>query len=1290
MDAAGRVAAERATEIEATRALQPPPPKLPGRDIPVVGPVLRGLDYIASNPISQAIAEYTVPDAPLLKSKGAETTFSDILNVHKDRDLSDLISGGNGRTMPGTNARQAFLDRSGQAPSTGAAKLAGQIAAPFFVPAAGLGTGAGLSRAADDALSAIPRLQGTGRLAAREGIVNGAILSGSEFAQGTGDPVQAAINGILGAGLGAGIGAGASVAGKAFANSKLGQAFNDFIGRKAPTPEEQLALPSPTLALPSPSVQPSTVARSATRANPYRQQLEQLFAEGQRLQQAGEMRPGYEREALEDLWGRMAGPDSPGLDELIDLATAPRPSRLKPDLVQQARDYQGSRQAAGVDLPVRSSSDRYPGGVLGQAAEPRQQYVTKAAEQVASEPAEQVGQNWFTRLFGESNLGITPFGSKKSNKIVTTEQQIVNNPLKSEVGDMLGRAKQTGRTTWQSTVDFLTPLKRISQQTYDAAMDASRANNMANTIIRDKFVDLEGNVIGKSLDEIMSNTRGLGKKVDDYLVLRHAITRMERGEKVYATELGMTPQKAREAVSKLESRYPELKQFGQDWNDFNANLLDSGVREGLISESSRDAMMSQNPNYASMRREFTLGEKMAGPKFGTTGSSFSGQNAPIKKVSPTGSTRKIVSPLRSAIEQTYAWKNAELRNRTMQEIVSKIQADPKSMEGIAEIVKKPSTSYKNLDQALREGGSEQFLELLDNDFRTLFKKTSAGEENIVRAMVKGQPVYVKVHDPEAVKALVGLGNDQAGLVLGAMQFLSNTTKRGATGMLAPMFALKSLGGDTVQAAIQSPNAIKHIAVDVPHAFISSMADALGIPGLGKLAEDFRRSGGEYSSLLRGDKQLNKSVSELRREPFLTPQGVTKGLKTTIKAPFRALEKVSDISENVNRMAAFRRALDGKERTPENVRDAINAARESTTNFSRRGSAAREFESVVPYTNAAIQGIYRVGNAFAKHPVKTTAAAGLLVVAPKLYEYAKFHDDPDYNKLPARERYRNLIISKNADGTFNKQFMPPEYEALGAFITDVLRHVVDDNPQAYKGTLDAVVNAFTPPAVSGALQGLTQGEGVEKSLVGLANSTVAAPFAATAFNQSFTGAPIVPKRLENNSPEFQYDERTSSIAKKIGQATGFAPLKVDYLIKAYGGDPSRLILPLFSDAGGGTPKNTLLKNFIVDPVFTNNLSDDYYKAKKDFETAKKDNKDFDKPLPSWYSEESYKLLNSQSNSSAAKQLSDLAQEKRQVTGDKTLTAQQKADQLRNLQQKINEIYTDVNSKIGASGYKFPNR
>lgn len=121
--------------------------------------------------------------------------------------------------------------------------------------------------------------------------------------------------------------------------------------------------------LPEPQLAEPTRARleRIQRENPYRQQLDDFFASAREM--------GVPPESLRGIWANTAGPNDPKtLDELIDLAYPP--SRVTPDLVSRARQYQASREVAGAPMPVRSLSDRYPqGGVTGTVSTP----LTKVA-----------------------------------------------------------------------------------------------------------------------------------------------------------------------------------------------------------------------------------------------------------------------------------------------------------------------------------------------------------------------------------------------------------------------------------------------------------------------------------------------------------------------------------------------------------------------------------------------------------------------------------------------------------------------------------------------------------------------------------------------------------------------------------------------------------------------------------------------------------------------------------------------------------------------------------------------
>jgi hypothetical protein len=912
---------------------------------------------------------------------------------------------------------------------------------------------------------------------------------------------------------------------------------------------------------------------------------------------------------------------------------------------------------------------------------------------ITTPEAPQMKGNLFTNLFGNQGVGASALKSTKqiSKGPLTTEGQIVKNGIKNDKQGVKEAVNAQARATYQNFVDRLSPLKTISNKTYDTAMDASRANNIANTIIHDKFVTPEGKVVGSGLKEIFKKVaRGQDKQFVDYLTLRHALTRMQRGERVYAEQLGMTPEKVKERIQMYNERHPGFAAIAKEWDGFHANVLKNyGVDEGLISPELYKALREKNPNYSPMRRQFSRSEK-PGKSFlaKTTSASFSGQKAPIKEVSPTGSVRNIIDPRKSTIESVGAWANVAMRNRVMQAMVDAIKRNPEAFNGIAEIVQKPKNAT-DLRKVLIDGGEDDFVEALNGDFVNLFKTTKVDGENIVRAMVKGEPVYLQVHDPEVVKTLINMGPQASNLLIDVFSSLSNLTKRGATGALAPVFAVKGATMDLVQSAIQAKNPVQQAAYTI-HAIFSGIGDKLNIPGLKNMAEEFRLAGGEYSAALKGDKPLNKSISDMTRYPLLSRQSIGKGLGNAVKSPFKALESIGNIAENAPRMAAYKGELKrlGGEKTPDNIRQAMSAARESTVNFSRKGALSNDIEAFIPYNNAAVQGTYRIMRGFKENKIKTVASVAMLAVLPKMYEYMQFHDDPDYQNLPARERYRFLIVNKNEDGTFTKIPMEPAYNSIGEMTIEALRKYVDQDPNAFKGSLDALANAWLPPFVTGALQGATQDSaaesGIERSIAGAVNSTVMAPFVATIANKSFTGAPIVSQAVSDRSPQYQSDEKTSGIAKKVGELTGMSPMKADYFIRAYGGDVARLILPLSSAVGQGNTRNTLLRNFIVDPTYTNNLTNDFYTAKDKLSRAYRDNQEAGALLPSWYDDKLRKALASTAKGSVSHKLSNLSDQKKKLNADTSLSPTEKADKLKAIQQETNQIYLDINSILSEKG------
>jgi hypothetical protein len=953
-------------------------------------------------------------------------------------------------------------------------------------------------------------------------------------------------------------------------------------------------------------------------------------------------------------------------------------------LSQEDIDYILSGQFDQTKLPPEQSS------ISSQTSRYDELMAATTEPTAMKEPVAAQKQDLFTDLFGEQNLGISANRSDIKNQgPVTTEDMIVGKSIRNDKDGVGEAVKAQVRAIYQDHVDALDPLKKLGDDVYDAAMDANRANNIANVIVNDKFVNLQGEVIGESLKDITTKVaRGQDKKFLDFLNLRRATTRMARGEKVFDDRLNMTPDKVRERIDMLEQRYPGFSDIANDYYDFWNNFRQLSVDEGMMSPRLKKVLEDAEPYYVPQNRQFERWEKPGRDALSKVKkNALSGQKLPIQKLSDFGSGRPLVDMRKSTVEATGAWINAMMRNRSLQPVVKNLRENPDFYGGIVKLVD-DNKNLVDLNEVAKQDGIEGLIEAFNNNFDSVMNKGKSvklNDENILRVMVDGEPAYIQVGDPEIVKAAMSMGPQATSLLTDVMGAMSNATKRGATGLLAPVFAIKGATMDLASSAIQAQNPVKQAAYTV-YSIFSGIGDALEIPGLRNWAQEYRRQGGGYSYALKGERNVNKSIDNLTRYNILSGKNALKVGKKIAASPFNILEGVGNVFENAPRIAASRIELErlGGEITPENIRKAMNAGREATVNYSRKGLKSYEIESIAPYSNAAVQGTRRVLKAFKDNPVRTTAAVGVIAVLPKLIEYSRFHDDEDYQNIPARERMRHTFVSKNADGSFVKIPFDPAYTSFGEMTIEGLRAFKDGDPNAFKGSMDALVNAWTPPLLTGLLQGITKGDGLEGSIAGLANATVFGPPTAIISNKSFTGAPIVPKSMEDRSGRYQYDEKTSALAKKIGELTNFSPVMTDYIIKSYGGDAARIGLPLTSTLGQGNTRNTLLRNFITDPTFTNTLSEDFYAAKDKLNEAYANFNEAGAELPKWYNDELRKLLNSSAKGSVSKDLSDLRAYKKQITADKSMSDKERTEKLREVQEKINTIYIQVNTALRENG------
>jgi len=198
-------------------------------------------------------------------------------------------------------------------------------------------------------------------------------------------------------------------------------------------------------------------------------------------------------------------------------------------------------------------------------------------------------------------------------------------------------------------------------------------------------------------------------------------------------------------------------------------------------------------------------------------------------------------------------------------------------------------------------------------------------------------------------------------------------------------------------------------------------------------------------------------------------------------------------------------------------------------------------------------------------------------------YAINHDNEEYQKLSGWTKDTNYLIPL-PNGTFLKIPKPREGGVVfGALVERMLDKYSGEQPDAFYKFMDTVKASFLPPI-----------------------RTIAAPINDLRSNKNFIGSPIIPEYMKNMSPGQQYDEKTSSLAKKLGEISPdkISPKKVDYLVKNYLGIIGQLGIPALSE---GSTADTVKRIFTADPAYSNDVMQKFYEKKQELDTVRADSK-----------------------------------------------------------------------------------
>lgn len=830
------------------------------------------------------------------------------------------------------------------------------------------------------------------------------------------------------------------------------------------------------------------------------------------------------------------------------------------------------------------------------------------------------------------------------------------------------------------------------ERSHYLALNAKGADMTSNHILTERLVDSQGRVIGQSLKDITSQIPSNPisyKHFTDYLIARHAPSRMRRGEMVYDPKTKMTPELAEQKALEYEATYPEFKEIATQLDEWNEKIGQAWlVDTGIVPQQVFDSWRTENPFWIPNQRKFSDLEKRVQTKGAKKG--FANQNNPVKKYNKHGSARPIVDPIESLIEYTDRYVKTARRNEVMQAVYKNILKSPDDFEGFATVVKREPIGTTALDG----DGMGNLIDQLDGEFQSIMgskaDKTKLDKDNIVSTLIDGERVYLKVEDPDFLDAILNLNPQASNAVIEVARKWTNAMKLLTTG-INPIFGLtRNIFRDIPEGYIFSKTTDNPFlyAWDTLESFASVFADgALGginnsrtlqrltpdyfkslLADRARLYKDYKALGGGHSSPAAADRNL---LAQSKRA--LLPQQ-NKGVKLGAKA-WNALENLNNALESGPRMGEFKRIRKAEGDTYSSRVRGLFEAQDLTTNFKRSGKVVKDLDAIFPYMNAAVQGLDKFTRSFKDRLAAVLGKALAMISLPTIALYAYNYNNPAYQKLSNHTK-DNFYLIPTTDGKFIKIAKPRELSVpFSGLLERTMRAWFEEDPDAFKDFANTAATMFTPPGIP--IQELAEGKYAEAALKPV-KDTIAGPLVELAMNKNFADSPIVPKYLEGVSPRHQYDANTSELSKYIGDIMNISPKQIDHLIRGYTGVIGQVALPATTQ--GATLGETLEKQMTADSVFSTDASKRFYELKDKLDMQYNDAKLIGE-APKGYNDDARKIM-----SQVASQMSDYTKAIREV--DKSdMDRETKKDYKRQLTEQRNDLarqaYEAVRDTLRAS-------
>ena len=716
------------------------------------------------------------------------------------------------------------------------------------------------------------------------------------------------------------------------------------------------------------------------------------------------------------------------------------------------------------------------------------------------------------------------------------------------------------------------------------------------------------------------------------------------------------------AMQRLDDGRKELfTKAAMQYADFKKSVLDVAQGAGLLDADARKAW--DHADYIPFYRQ--IDERAAFSPTGRGG--LAGQSSGVRTLK--GGTAALNDPMENLLMNFSRLIDASLKNNALVKTIDTLGG---KSDIITKIGYEMSGELVPKDQIrkmlIAEGASEHAMSVLPeaafDGMAKMWAIQPPSDPDAIRVMRNGKPEYYRVNDPLLLKAVTSfVPIDFPGL--GVARWFKRTLTHAVTS--TPEFMLRNYIRDSVSSAMISRDSFK-------------MSDS--IKGI---VESYAGTGASEAMMFAGASFQSGNVNaadptatavamrRALRKRGLDASSVNSLMGSIIDTGLSGWEKYREAGEaieNANREAIYKAAInDGRTET--------SAAFEAKDlmDFNLRGSHPiyQVLADVLPFFNARVQGLYRLGRADPKRVVQYGAVMMVATLALALANSGEdwYEELPDWDK----DTFWHVRVG-------GQHFRIPKPFELG------------------------VIFATVPERIMRFLQGQDAGKKTAERLWANVRDQLAFDLIPQVFrpaldvysnHNAFRDSPIESEGDEGKLPHLRYSARTSDTLKTLASAapgltdaTGASPKRIEHLIGGYFGTVGMYALGLSDmavralDQDGAPRPEMRMDDYPVikafyreDPARSTVFESDYWKVRKEIEAVhrsinqlKKDGlKDEAKELA-----EDHKELVAARGAiqRTSKELARMSKEQGAIYKSMVLTPEEKRRRLDNLQAKRNAL------------------